>query len=78
MVESADLESLQITIAHGGVRTSLICWSAIRIAVSSAVKIDTGGKEKDFRRLRNSGMAKAAPAEPSSSTEPSIKKEKKL
>ena len=73
MEESADLESLQITIAHGGVRTSLMCWSAIRMAVSSAVKIGTGGKEKDFLRLWNSGMAKAAPAEPSSSTEPSVK-----
>ena len=31
-MESADLESLQITIAHGGVRTSLMCWSAIRMA----------------------------------------------
>ena len=38
------------------------------MADSSALKIDTGGKE-DFRRLRNSGMAKAAPAEPSSSEE---------
>ena len=56
MEESANLESLQITIAHGGVRTSLMCWSAIRMAVSSAVKIDTGGKEKDFLRLWNSGM----------------------
>ena len=38
------------------------------MSVSSA-----GGKEKDFIRLCNSGMAKAAPAEPSSSTEPSVK-----
>ena len=30
------------------------------MAVSSAVKIATGGKEKDFFRLWNSGMAKAA------------------
>ena len=43
------------------------------MAVSSAVKIDTGGKEKDFLRLWNSVMAKAAPAEPFSSTEPSVK-----
>ena len=56
MEESADLESLQITIAHGGVRTSLMCWSATRMAVSSAVKTDTGGKEKDFLRVWNSGM----------------------
>ena len=48
MEESADLESLQITIAHGGVRTSLMCWSAIRMAVSSAAKIDTGGKESSL------------------------------
>ena len=72
MEESADLESLQITIAHGGVRTPLMSWSAIRMAVSTSVKIDTGGK-KDSLRLWNSGMAKAAPAEPSSSTEPSVK-----
>ena len=64
MEGSADLESLQITIAHGGVHTSE--WL-------SAVKIDTGGWEKDFLRLWNSGMAKAAAAEQSSSTEPSVK-----
>ena len=54
-----------VVYVHGGVRTSLMCWSAIRMAVSSAVKTDTGGKEKDFLRLWNSGMSKAAPAEPS-------------
>ena len=44
------------------------------MAVSSAVNMDTGGREKNFLKLRNSGMAKAAPAEPSSSTDPSVKK----
>ena len=43
------------------------------MAVTSTVNMDTGGREKDFLKLLNSGMAKAVPVEPSSSTEPSVK-----
>ena len=72
MEESADRESLQITMPHGGTRTSVMCWSALRMAISSAMNMDTGGRE-DFLRLWKSGMAKAAPTELSSSTDPSVK-----
>ena len=39
------------------------------------MKIDTGGREKDFLRLWNSRKVMVAPVEPSSSTEkePSVK-----
>lgn len=60
MEESADLESLQRSIAGGGTAILLICCRAMKKATSWAVYIESVGNILECVKLLNSGRAKAA------------------